>query len=264
MKNPRASFLRLYFLGGLLVPVLFGCATHGPMAPPVPTEIVSGSSLSGAALFSPPALYHEVAPMETLWRIGKMYGVGQKEIIRANKLSNPESIHVGQKLLIPNAQPLRPVIPLYRTRSWQYIVIHHSATHQGNALTIDVSHQRRGFEQGMGYHFLIDNGTLGKRMGQIEAGPRWIKQEDGAHANAAGMNQYGIGISLVGNFSKERVPDAQMESLVFLVSTLQAHYRIPLSHVIRHSDVPGKNTECPGIYFPWNSFKRELQKVARS
>ena len=234
---------------------LFGCGTSGPPHP-------SGATVIGGPewAFIRQDLYHEVARMETLWRIGKMYGVDVNAIMAANGLKNPNSIEVGQRLLIPQAATAaRSVIPLYHTRPWTYIVIHHSATHNGNALMIDKVHFRRGFENGLGYHVLIDNGTLGKGLGQIEIGPRWVKQENGAHCNAAGMNENGIGICLIGNYSETYVPDIQLESLVFLVNTLRAHYQIPLDHIIRHRDVPGKNTECPGNYFPWDEFKRRLR-----
>ncbi|MBI4358916.1 MAG: N-acetylmuramoyl-L-alanine amidase [Candidatus Omnitrophica bacterium] len=177
----------------------------------------------------------------------------------ANGLKDRSSISVGQRLLIPRATQVQSIIPVYNARPWRYIVIHHSATHQGNALSIDGVHYRRGFPNGLGYHFLIDNGTQGKQEGQIEAGPRWIKQMNGAHANAAGMNENGIGICVIGNFSERSVGEKQLGSLVFLVNTLMAHYRIPPERVIRHRDVPGKNTECPGNHFPWAEFKRRLE-----
>ncbi|MBI3999860.1 MAG: N-acetylmuramoyl-L-alanine amidase [Candidatus Omnitrophica bacterium] len=238
----------------ILIPItFFGCSStpNGPLG----SGVITGTGLSGIRQ----DVYHEVARLETLWRISKMYGVDAQTIAAANGLKDPTSISVGQKLLIPQAAAVRPVIPVYNTRRWSHIVIHHSATNDGNALTIDQMHYRRGFGNGLGYHFLIDNGTRGKGLGQIEIGPRWIKQADGAHANAAGMNENGIGICLIGNFSETRVPELQLESLEFLVNVLRAHYRIPLDHIIRHRDVPGKNTECPGNYFPWEEFKRRLK-----
>ena len=249
-------FVRSVFI--LFIPaVLFGCSSSRPFMPPasyiIPTEGVPVSIRHN--------LYHEVAPMETLWRISKMYGVNINAIVAANHLKNPTSISAGQKLLIPSVSRIRPIIPVYNTRPWSYIVIHHSATHAGNALTIDGLHQRRGFENGLGYHFLIDNGTLGKKEGQIEVGPRWVKQADGAHCNAAGMNENGIGICMIGNFSENQVSGKQLNSLVFLVNALRRHYRIPTDRVIRHGDVPGKNTECPGRYFPWEELKHRLRMV---
>lgn len=249
-----------YFLIGFPI-LFFGCTTA---APPPRLEPQTGASHSGVSQFVtiPPVpredVYHVVAPMETLWRISKTYDVDQQAIIAANRLKDPKAISVGQKLLIPQAERARGVIPLYNTRPWDYIVIHHSATDMGNAISIDRLHHRRGFWNGLGYHFLIDNGTLGKQTGQIETGPRWIKQMDGAHCNAAGMNERGIGICLIGNFSETNVPEEQLNSLVFLVHALRTHYRIPLERILKHGEVPGKATECPGTHFPWQEFKRRL------
>lgn len=203
-------------------------------------------------------IIHVVGPSETLWRISRTYNVDMQSIMKANKLSDPTKISNGQKLTIPNTLGPKPVIPLYPSTRWTYIVIHHTATDVGNAFSIDEIHHKRGFWNGLGYHFLIDNGTDSKMDGQIEVGPRWIKQMDGAHANADGMNQRGIGISIVGNYSEQRLSSKQMDALVFLTKTLQNYYKIPARNVIRHSDVPGKHTECPGLLFPWSDFRRRI------
>lgn len=236
---------------------LFGC-TSTPIQPPNSPLLVAQPIQPAYEIRRD--FYHEVGPLETLWRISKMYNVDQQAVINANRLKNPSAIKIGQKLLIPRAGQQRSVVPLYSSRSWSYIVIHHTASEAGNALTVDRAHHTRGFMDGLGYHFLIDNGTLGKGEGQIEAAPRWIKQMNGAHCNAAGMNENGIGISLVGNFSETRVPERQLESLVFLVNLLRNHYHISPDHILRHGDVPGKNTECPGLNFPWREFKKRLSR----
>jgi LysM repeat protein len=202
-------------------------------------------------------VFHIVAPGETLWRISKMYDVGMQDIIRANNLERPEKLEMGQRLIIPQAAPIRPVIPLYRTHKWKYIIIHHSATDEGNAFSLFNLHLRRGFAS-LGYHFIINNGTYGKGDGQIEVAPRWIRQEDGAHCISAGMNHMGIGICLVGNFSKERVSQKQLDALIYLVKILKNNYHIPEKNIMGHGQVPGARTECPGTYFPWEEFKKRL------
>jgi LysM repeat protein len=202
-------------------------------------------------------LYHSVGPSETLWRISKMYDVNMNDIMRANNLSDKEKLERGQRLLIPKAAPLRPVIALYKSDKWKYIIIHHSATDTGNANSLFDLHNRRGFD-GLGYDFIIDNGTGGKQDGQIEVSGRWIKQIDGAHCLAGGMNHQGIGICLVGNFSKESVSRKQLDSLVYLVNMLRKYYNIPQSRIMGHGEVPGAATECPGTEFPWREFKSRL------
>lgn len=188
-----------------------------------------------------------------------MYDVKIKTIMRANRLWSKTKIAMGQRLLIPHAAPLRPIIPLYKKGKWKYIIIHHSATDTGNAYSLYDMHLRRGFWNGLGYHFVIDNGTFGKALGQIEISPRWIKQQNGAHCKASNMNKVGIGICLVGNYSKDRVSSKQLDSLVYLVRVLQKYYNIPTARIKGHSQVAGAATECPGLKFPWNIFWRKLK-----
>ena len=204
---------------------------------------------------------YRVSPHETLWSIARRHEVSVNELMRANALTDATQLPVGRLLIIP--PPLVPKIriPLYANPDWTYLVIHHSATEDGNAQRLNRSHQRRGFANGLGYHFVIDNGTLGRRDGQIEIGPRWLRQQEGAHCNAGGMNQHGIGICLVGDFTARPPSAAQLESLAYLVDQLRVYYRIPRSHVLRHRDVPGKHTACPGEAFPWQDFQTQLEHI---
>lgn len=204
-------------------------------------------------------VHHTVAPGETLWRLSKMYDVTIKEIMRANNLKSRTDLKMGQRIYIPDAASLRSVIPLYRSNKWKYIIIHHSATDEGNSLCFNLAHYSRGFRKGLGYHFVINNGTKGKIDGQIEVSPRWIKQEDGSHCKAGGMNHKGIGICLVGNFSKEQVTKKQMDSLVYLVNILRKYFNVPVKNILGHGHVSGAKTECPGKYFPWDEFKNRLK-----
>lgn len=253
--------MRKYLLVLIGIMAITGCTTTGnyPQNVDAVSSAVPEATYYNVMPVAREDLYHEVGPMETLWRIATMYGVDQQQIIQVNHITDPTKLAIGQKLLIPQAASVRSVIPLYDVRPWEYIVIHHTATDTGNATTVNAIHHQRGFWYGLGYHFLIDNGTKGKEIGQIEAGPRWIKQMDGAHCNAAGMNEHGIGIALVGNYSETYVPEKMLSQLVYLVNVLRAHYGIPIENVVGHRDVPGKHTECPGNNFPWNEFIRRLR-----
>ncbi|MDD5115956.1 MAG: N-acetylmuramoyl-L-alanine amidase [Candidatus Omnitrophica bacterium] len=201
---------------------------------------------------------HVVAPGETLWRISKMYNVPSRDILYANKLYSKEPVlEKGQRLLIPNAAPVMPVISLYPSKKWKYIIIHHSATDEGSSLSFDKAHIFKGWN-GIGYHFVVDNGSKGKNDGQIEVSPRWLKQENGAHCKAGGMNTRAIGICLVGDFSRDAPTSRQMDALVYLINRLRKYYRIPVSRIMGHGQVPGASTECPGKNFPWQELKRRL------
>jgi len=238
-------------------------------APPTPAPSARGPAKAGGTRVAEKPLdtsglrrttIHEVAPMESIWRIAKMYDVSEQTIYDANHLQPGEPIRIGQKLTIPNAKGLRNIVPLYPSNQWKYLVIHHTATEIGKATIIHNSHHDRGFWQGLGYHFLVDNGTLGKGDGQIEVSPRWIKQQCGAHCQAGGMNTRGIGIALVGNFNYERPTPAQIEALTYLVTLLRQYYQIPLSNVIGHRDIGSAKTDCPGRNFPWRSFTQQLRQ----
>lgn len=202
-------------------------------------------------------IVHVVGPSETLWRISKMYDVKMEDIMRVNNLQSKTKLEMGQRLVIPSAAPLKPVVALYKTNKWKYIIIHHSASDEGNSLFFRKVHRAKGWNE-IGYDFIIDNGSMGKGDGQIEVGPRWIKQQNGAHCAAGGMNYKAIGICLVGNFSKERVSQKQLDSLDYLVNLLRKYYNIPLSHIMGHGQVPGAKTECPGKFFPWKEFRQGL------
>jgi murein DD-endopeptidase MepM/ murein hydrolase activator NlpD len=54
-------------------------------------------------------IYHQVGPGDTLYRIGKAYGVSHERLAKVNALSDPARIYVGQKIFIPRADRELPV-----------------------------------------------------------------------------------------------------------------------------------------------------------
>jgi len=247
---------RVFYLGiTIIISSLLSSCTTTPIKNPIylPKEIYPQPT--GSVLRQD--VFHTVAPGETLWRISKIYDVPMQNILQANSLENKEELGKGQRLLIPNAAPVMPVISLYPSEKWRYIIIHHSATDKGSSLSFDKAHLLRGWD-GVGYHFVIDNGTKGKDDGQIEVSPRWLNQENGSHCKAGSMNTKAIGICLVGDFSREVPTSRQMDALVYLVNRLRKYYRIPMSRIMGHGQVPGAKTECPGKNFPWRGLKSRL------
>lgn len=242
-----------YFCLLMLVTVcLSSCATITRPTLPPPSQLSKPvCSIMGNNIV------HIVRPGETLWHISTMYNVSIRDIARANNLGGVLQLENGQQLVIPNISTTKEVIPLYPSCKWKYIIIHHSATEEGDAYYFNILHRRRGWNE-IGYDFVIDNGTKGKADGAIEVSPRWTNQENGAHCHASEMNSKGIGVCLVGNFSKERISEKQMDSLVYLVNVLKKYYNIPMSHIMGHGQVPQARTECPGKYFPWGEFRKKL------
>lgn len=242
--TPPAAWLLLAVLA------VGGCAT----APKYPVTRPVHPPLT-----APPGMWaHRVQPGETLWAISQRYGVSTRDIMRANRLTDPRQVPAGTVLLIPRPTAAMVRVPLYPNSQWTHIVIHHSATEIDNAVRINRAHHERGFTSGLGYHFVIDNSSAGRRDGQLEIGHRWRQQMVGAHCNAGGMNHHGIGICLIGDFTDHEPSEAQLATLVGLVNRLRSYYHIPLSHVVRHRDVPGKDTACPGNRFPWSRLRAQL------
>ncbi len=147
------------------------------------------------------------------------------------------------------------------SRDWQAIVIHHAAMPSANAQSIHKVHLSNPGWDGLGYHFVIGNGTQ-SGDGEVEVGFRWRQQREGAHARARKgddnrWNLHSIGICLVGDFTASPPSADQMDALVRLVRALMAEYQIPAESVVPHSFVHA--TECPGARFPWASFMSRIR-----
>ncbi len=143
---------------------------------------------------------------------------------------------------------------------WTTIVIHHSGTDRGSAVSFDKNHrEERGWES-LGYHFVIGNGT-DTPNGKVEAGLRWHEQKHGAHCQSPGnyFNDHGIGICLVGDFTKSRPTKKQLRALDELVRFLSKTCSIPPSRVTTHKHI-NRTTKCPGQYFALEPVRRHLAK----
>lgn len=135
-----------------------------------------------------------------------------------------------------------------------HIVIHHSASKDGDTFNKDDlkrEHLKRGWSD-IGYHAVVDN--VGGDYEVIYGRPMTIK---GAHAY--GFNHRSFGLCFVGNYSLEKPSRKMLEVGIerFIVPTMLFNNIHP-DRVIRHSDT--KSTECPGLLFPWDWFKKEVEK----
>jgi N-acetylmuramoyl-L-alanine amidase len=172
-------------------------------------------------------------------------------------------------------QPTKPAMPLpslpgnfpngwmptHSERAWSAIIIHHSATDKGNATIIDKWHRENNGWNGVGYDFVIGNGT-DSGDGEVEPTYRWRGQLTGAHTGGTPgnwANEEAIGICLVGDFDRNTPSKRQLESLAKLVRFLQQRYRIPKSRVFGHGSTPGGHvTDCPGKRFPMNWLRANI------
>jgi murein DD-endopeptidase MepM/ murein hydrolase activator NlpD len=70
------------------------------------TAVVLGLAACGGG---PAGIRHRVERGETLYRIGKAYGVSHQELARVNRITNPDRIEIGQELVVPYASRHLPV-----------------------------------------------------------------------------------------------------------------------------------------------------------
>jgi len=146
-------------------------------------------------------------------------------------------------------------------RRWTAVVIHHSGTNNGNAAIFDKWHKEGKHWEGVGYDFVIGNGT-DSGDGEVEVTFRWRNQITGAHCGGTAgnwANKYAVGICLVGNFNHMVPTSRQMRSLVKLTRFLQKRYDIPKSRIYGHNTTPGARvTDCPGKNFSVTALKSML------
>jgi N-acetyl-anhydromuramyl-L-alanine amidase AmpD len=146
------------------------------------------------------------------------------------------------------------------TRQWEFIIIHHSATPTGSAAAFDAAHRARGMINGLAYHFVIGNGTDNVADGFIQTGTRWVQQLHGGHCRQGYINEHGIGICLVGDFTRGGPTPRQLDSLVLLIRGLQEQFHIADDQILGHGEVIGEFSECPGKEFPWDDLRKRLKE----
>lgn len=144
---------------------------------------------------------------------------------------------------------------------WKYIIVHNSATRQGNARIFDNYHRRvRKMQNGLAYHFVIGNGNSSGN-GQIEIGNRWTRQINGGHVASNYLNDISIGICLVGDLNRDLPTKAQMEALDELCTYLRARVgkvRGKPAIVKGHKEINPKPTDCPGRRFPLSYLRKRF------
>ena len=78
-------------------------ATSLPTATAVPSAATAVPTAQPSPSGTEGAIWHTVQPGETLSSIARRYGTTWQTLARANNLSNPNQIYVGQKLKIPTS-----------------------------------------------------------------------------------------------------------------------------------------------------------------
>jgi hypothetical protein len=153
----------------------------------------------------------------------------------------PRSSWGARPVITSRSEPMGPI---------RRLTIHHSGEDedfeaQSRAATaqkirgIQRHHQRRLGWADIGYHYVVD------RRGEVWQGRALTYQ--GAHAKGL-ANLGNIGIVVLGNYgaNRQRLNEAQQQSLAVLTAKLCEHYGIPASQVFTHQEIRPGPTDCPG------------------
>jgi hypothetical protein len=173
------------------------------------------------------------------WAIG--FGIPSDALARVTKPKATPARYTWKVRKVTSSLRVRP-------NRWRWIVAHHSAIRYGNAAIYGRAHRERGMENGLAYHFVIGNG-VDSRDGEIEIGPRWLKQIQGGHVHREAINEIGIGICLVGNFERTKPTVKQMAAFQELVDYLRSVAGAKVRFAVHKEIDPGR-TACPGRFFP--------------
>ena len=209
---------------------------------------------------------------DSLGSVASRFGVKVSTLTLVNKITRPDLIRVGQKLIVPlkggNFKPAPSLLSSTVKRSldgirpksgkWKRIVIHHSATPTDDAMNMHRVHKARGMKNGLAYHFVISNGSRKASDGEIFMGGRWKDQLDGGHMKSLTYNRTSIGICLIGNFELRAPTTQQMNSLEGLCEYLMKRCGIRVDQVTTHKILHRNHTKCPGKYFSLPSLIKRI------
>jgi N-acetylmuramoyl-L-alanine amidase len=185
------------------------------------------------------------------------YSCTQSKYAVSNK-SYKKQVKAFAKLL--SAYPLRDSAGLAFAGDWagttnmsmrrpNFVIIHHTAQNSC-AETIHTFTTPR--TQVSAHYVICKDGTVYHMLNDLlrahHAGvSKW--------GNTTDLNSVSIGIELDNN-GFESFPDAQIGSLLLLLSRLKNTFRIPASNFIGHADVaPGRKVD-PNSNFPWEDLAR--------
>ncbi|MFH0872668.1 MAG: peptidoglycan DD-metalloendopeptidase family protein [bacterium] len=102
-------------------PVKAGPKTTPKAKKPQPAKSLPAKKVKPAA--KPGGLYHTVKKGQTLFGISRTYHVSIEELAKANRLSKPSALKVGQRLFIPRARQAKRVEPFKPLSSKQRVEI---------------------------------------------------------------------------------------------------------------------------------------------
>ena len=137
----------------------------------------------------------------------------------------------------------------FRTRT-DYIVIHHTAGDDaGKVSDIARIHMKQNQWNSIGYHYFIAGDGVVYQL-------RNDRESEVPHA--IGYNDNCVAICICGNFSERECKKDIWNIALDLTRKMMERYNIDANHVLAHRELPGNNTECCGLKFDIEKFRKEL------
>jgi N-acetylmuramoyl-L-alanine amidase len=129
-------------------------------------------------------------------------------------------------------------------RKANFVILHHTAQ-DSLGQTIKTFHSTKA---GTSSHYVVSRD--GKVVQMVNDYLRANHAGAGKWGKDTDLNSSSIGIELDNNGTTDPWPDAQINSLIKLLTTLKKKYNIPTANFIGHSDIAPKRKPDPAN-FPW-------------
>jgi len=139
-------------------------------------------------------------------------------------------------------------------REWEYIMIHHSLTKDGQVVDTEAIWRYHVLEKAwdtIGYHYLLE--AVGKNDFPAIIVGRSLLME-GAHC--VGMNTKAIGVCVVGNYDEIPPEEYKLIKLVSFLKDLMKMFGIEPKNIVAHRDYAEKS--CPGKRFNMKALRARL------
>lgn len=153
-----------------------------------------------------------------------------------------------------NLVDMRTSPPRHLWKTWQprtqpitAVTIHHSATPPTQSIySMAWYHVNTKDMPSIQYHYVVT----------CDGQACWMVDDELLVWHGNGSNDYAIGVCLVGDFTHEHPPEAQLQAARELIAHLSAKHGRDLD-VIGHKEAPRAATACPGD--TWDEWKGELR-----
>ena len=148
-----------------------------------------------------------------------------------------------------------------RRESIKYIVVHYTANN-GDTAKGNCNYSATGGRNASAHYFVDENSIYQSVADNDTAWAVGAKANSYVHADCRNNNSISVEMcSRIGADGKYYIKEATISNAVELVKELMIKHNVPITNVLRHYDVTGKN--CPEPFVrnaaQWTAFKKRLE-----